>query len=118
MNATRLSPRDPELDRCYSPLGIADLVLGKLGPTLDRRGKPVDMKSNAALQFFLPAAAAQSRHADEASAAREASSAVKMLSFYVRGTDLRRATPGWRPGRKSEVLYLLVATQCGIWVKS
>jgi len=73
MNAIRLSPRDPGLDRWYAFLGIADLVLGRLQPALDRMRKSVEINPNVALmQFFLAAASALSGHADEASAARDA----------------------------------------------
>ena len=73
LNAIRLSPRDPGLDRWYALLGIADLFLGRLWPALDRMRKSVEMNPNVALmQFFLAAATALSGRADEARAAREA----------------------------------------------
>ena len=73
LNAIRLSPRDPGLDRWYALLGIADLFLGRLRPALDRMRKSVEMNPNVALmQFFLAAATALSGRADEARAAREA----------------------------------------------
>jgi tetratricopeptide (TPR) repeat protein len=43
MNAIRLSPRDPGLDRWYALLGIADMFLGRLGSALDRLRKSVEM---------------------------------------------------------------------------
>ena len=73
LNAIRLSPRDPGLDRWYALLGIADLFLGRLWPALDRMRKSVEMNPNVALmQFFLAATTALSGRADEARAAREA----------------------------------------------
>ena len=73
LNAIRLSPRDPGLDRWYALLGIADLFLGRLWPALDRMRKSVEMNPNVALmQFFLAAATALSGRADEARTAREA----------------------------------------------
>lgn len=73
MNAIRLSPRDPGLDRWYGLLGIADLFLGRLQPALDWLRKSVEMNPNIALmQFFLAAASALSGRTDEASAARNA----------------------------------------------
>ena len=73
MNAIRLSPRDPGLDRWYALLGIADLFLGRLGSALDRLRKSSEINPNVAVaQFFLAAAAGLSGRTDEASAAREA----------------------------------------------
>lgn len=73
MNAIRLSPRDPGLDRWHALLGIADLFLGRLGSALDRLRKSIEMNPNVALvHFFLAAASALSGRTAEASTAREA----------------------------------------------
>lgn len=73
MNAIRLSPRDPGLDRWHALLGIADLFLGRLEQALDRLRKSVEMNPNVAMvHFFLAAASSLSGLTDEASAAREA----------------------------------------------
>jgi TolB-like protein len=73
LNAIRLSPRDPALDRWHGLLGIADLFLGRLEPALDRLRKSVEMNPNLALtQFFLAAASALSGHPAEAREARNA----------------------------------------------
>lgn len=73
MNAIRLSPRDPGLDRWHALLGIADLFLGRLESALDRLRKSIEMNPNVAMvHFFLAAASSLSGLMDEASAAREA----------------------------------------------
>lgn len=73
LNAIRLSPRDPGLDRWYSLLGIADLFLGRTEAALNRLRKSVEMNPQLAMtHFFQAAAAALSGRADEARAAREA----------------------------------------------
>ena len=73
MNAIRLSPRDPGLDRWYGLLGIADLFLGRLELALERLRKSAEMNPNLALtQFFLAAASALTGRAAEAQEARNA----------------------------------------------
>ncbi len=56
--AIRLSPRDPRLDQFYSFLGLADLLLGKLAPSLDRVRRSVEINPNFAPSFLHVAAAA------------------------------------------------------------
>jgi len=73
LNAIRLSPRDPVLDRFYALLGIADLFLGRIESALDRLRTSVEMNPQLAMtHFFQAAAAALSGRAEEAKAAREA----------------------------------------------
>ena len=73
INAIRLSPRDPGLDRWHALLGIADLFLGRLESALDRLRKSVEINPNVAIpHFFLAAASALSGHAAEAREARNA----------------------------------------------
>lgn len=73
INAIRLSPRDPGLDRWYALLGIADLFLGRLKSASDRLRKSVEINPNVAMpHFFLAAAAALSGRAVEAQDARKA----------------------------------------------
>ncbi|MCK1546633.1 adenylate/guanylate cyclase domain-containing protein [Bradyrhizobium sp. 160] len=73
MNAIRLSPRDPGLDRWLALLGIADLFLGRLDSALDRLRRSVEINPNVAMpHFFLAAASALSGRATEAREARNA----------------------------------------------
>ena len=73
INAIRLSPRDPGLDRWYALLGIADLFLGRLKSALDRLRKSVEINPNVAVpHFFLAAASALSGRSAEAREARKA----------------------------------------------
>ena len=73
INAIRLSPRDPGLDRWYALLGIADLFLGRLKSASDRLRKSVEINPNVAMpHFFLAAASALSGRAAEAREARMA----------------------------------------------
>lgn len=92
MNAIRLSPRDPGLDRWYALLGIADLFLGRLKTALERLRKSVEMNPNVAImQFFLAAASALSGRIDEASAARDAGLRLDPNFTVARFRDERRS---------------------------
>jgi TolB-like protein/class 3 adenylate cyclase/tetratricopeptide (TPR) repeat protein len=92
MNAIRLSPRDPGLDRWYALLGIADLFLGRLGSALDRLRKSVEINPHVAMtHFFLAAASALSGHADEASGEREAGSQLDPNFTVARFRNERRS---------------------------
>jgi TolB-like protein/Tfp pilus assembly protein PilF len=92
MNAIRLSPRDPGLDRWYALLGIADLFLGRLPPALDRLRKSVELNPNIALmQFFLAAASALSGRDGEARAARDAGLRLDPNFTVARFRDERRS---------------------------
>ena len=98
INAIRLSPRDPGLDRWHALLGIADLFLGRLESALDRLRKSVKINPNVAMpHFFLAAASALSgRHAE----AREARNAGLRL-------DPNFTVARFRNERRSENLTFL-----------
>jgi TolB-like protein/class 3 adenylate cyclase/Flp pilus assembly protein TadD len=70
VDAMRLSPRDPGLDRWYGLIGIADLFLGKLDRAADHLRKAVELNPNVGLnQFCLAAALALMGRGAEASEA-------------------------------------------------
>ena len=98
INAIRLSPRDPGLDRWHALLGIADLFLGRLESALDQLRKSVEINPNVAMpHFFLAAASALSgRHAE----AREARNAGLRL-------DPNFTVARFRNERRSENLTFL-----------
>ncbi|HEX2656594.1 MAG TPA: adenylate/guanylate cyclase domain-containing protein, partial [Xanthobacteraceae bacterium] len=92
LNAIRLSPRDPGLDRWHALLGISDLFLGRLGTALDRLGKSLEMNPNVAMvHFFFAAALGLSGRSDEASAARDAGLRIDSNFTVARFRNERRS---------------------------